>query len=312
MMKKVVLALILISRLGYGQNLVPNPSFEVKDSCPSGFNQIGDAVGWFIARETPDYFNTCATYPGVSIPSNNFGYQYPASGNAYAGFYAKDLNIEYREFLGARLITPLQIGTKYFVSFKVNLSWVCGVNKIGALFSTVQYSYATPALICNCAHIYTDSIITDTLNWIRIKGSFIADSSYTYINIGNLFDDSHTDSIQLQFSNCVSYYYIDDVCVSNDAAYSYNYTYLGINNVNADESFEYYPNPATDFITVKGDEKQIGEFQLYNLVGCLLRTYKVESQPANTIDISDLPSGMYILSTYLKKKKSINKLIIKL
>ena len=112
-LKKVlfsVLAMLIATTFSekvIGQNLVPNPSFEDIVNCPYQFNQVSYAAGWFITSNSPDYFNTCASGPDISIPYNWFGYHYPSSGNAYAGFLAKDLNIIYRECLGASLFTPL-------------------------------------------------------------------------------------------------------------------------------------------------------------------------------------------------------------
>ena len=43
-----------------GQNLVPNPSFELYDTCPNAQDQIEYATGWHKYSEwltTPDYFN---------------------------------------------------------------------------------------------------------------------------------------------------------------------------------------------------------------------------------------------------------------
>ncbi|MDO9187033.1 MAG: hypothetical protein Q7W13_13545 [Bacteroidia bacterium] len=64
-------------------NLVPNPSFEQYSSCPSTECGISLATGWYSAGYTPDYFNGCASWP-FGAPQNAAGYQYPASGNAYA------------------------------------------------------------------------------------------------------------------------------------------------------------------------------------------------------------------------------------
>src|SRR5687768_6067831 len=66
-------------------NLVQNPSFETYSSCPNNVAQVNYATGWNIYENTPDYFNFCGS-SGFSIPLNAFGYQYPANGNAYAGF----------------------------------------------------------------------------------------------------------------------------------------------------------------------------------------------------------------------------------
>src|SRR4051812_43656962 len=97
-MKKVAsfIIAVLISVLGFAQNLVPNSSFEDTVACPNSISQIDRATGWSSYRQSPDYFNSCAyiTYPNASEPSNIWGYQYSRTGNAYAGFiaYQKQVN----------------------------------------------------------------------------------------------------------------------------------------------------------------------------------------------------------------------------
>ena len=70
------------------QNLVPNPSFEGRSSCPSGTSQIHLATHWndpMVAPSTSDYLHTCSSKNTSSVPQNSFGYQYARTGNAYAG-----------------------------------------------------------------------------------------------------------------------------------------------------------------------------------------------------------------------------------
>src|ERR1035437_7061145 len=76
-----------------GQNIVPNPSFEIHDSCPTGVTQIDRSTGWCSYGQTPDYFNSCNNNQ-VSVPGNYAGYQNALTGNAYSGFltYARFAN----------------------------------------------------------------------------------------------------------------------------------------------------------------------------------------------------------------------------
>ena len=186
----------LCSLFSFSQtNLVPNPSFEIYSSCPTQPGEIQKAIGWDSYANTPDYFNLCSSF-GYSIPSNFFGYQSPASGNAYAGFLNYMSNAYapgYREYIGAILSSTLIINTKYYVSFKVSLSINSLIpsngssDKMGAMFSTIPYNTNNPTPITNNPLIYYNSIITDSLNWTRVLGTFISDSAYQYIIIGNFF-----------------------------------------------------------------------------------------------------------------------------
>src|SRR4051812_721199 len=117
-MKKILLLFssLLFCCIVEAQNLVPNPSFEVYDTCPDYMSQINRAVGWWAVRMTPDYFNACSSTIYSSVPTNGFGHTMPASGNAYAGFigYWQNNTILAPECFAAQLLSPLIIGTKYY------------------------------------------------------------------------------------------------------------------------------------------------------------------------------------------------------
>jgi len=125
---------------GVGQvNLVPNPSFEDTLGCPMGYPDLDDKCkDWTSFRATPDYMNACSAVCGYD---NQYGFQEPKSGNAYAGFAAYQVTIpEAREHIAALLTESLEIGIKYYVSFYISAAWNnlltnIASNKIGALFT---------------------------------------------------------------------------------------------------------------------------------------------------------------------------------
>lgn len=205
----------------FAQNLVPNPSFEEYSFCPDGISQIDSTIGWTHFRPTVDYFHACSNYPNISVPYQVASFQCAASGNAFCGLWSYNSTLSnLREYVGRQLSNPLIPGQKYYINFKVNLGGgaKCGCNNIGVLFTTIPYSNTNWLPIANFAHISTSIIIIDTINWVNIFGSFIADSAYEYIAIGNFYDDINTDTINLNTSNiCLTYYFIDDVCVSIDS-----------------------------------------------------------------------------------------------
>ncbi|MBS1763611.1 MAG: T9SS type A sorting domain-containing protein [Bacteroidetes bacterium] len=294
---KTHLLLLIIFLFGggaFGQiNLVPNPSFEDTVSCPTTANQIDKAVGWHTGRGTPDYFNECDFITGnTSVPSNFMGFQYPFHGNAYAGFIAYGkASPNIREYITCQLIAPLNIGKKYNIRFYVSLSGGLvqrmGSNKTGLLFSTVNYDYNNPAPIGNYSQFYTDSIITDTLNWTLVEGSFIADSAYRYMSVGNYFDDMNTDTIMLAQSS-YAYYYIDSISVTEDVTSS-------INEIKS-HSFIVYPNSFSNKIRVQTENIRIETLQVFNMNGQPIY-FRKESVNDSTIDLyfNTLEQGIYIL-----------------
>lgn len=230
-MQKVFILLILIitNMKNFGQfNQVPNPSFEIHDSCPDDVNQVNHAIGWKALLLTPDYHHVCATNWLVSIPQNLGGYQFAfnAMDSSYMGIGTSHLRDSVREIIGITLTQPLIIGQKYHVSFLISAgsspnSSPCYNDRFGIKLITYLNSLTTSnkELVDNISQYYIDSIISDTTNWSNIRGSFIADSAYTDILIGNFFTlDSLNTSCLYPSSSPRSYYYIDRICLSTDSS----------------------------------------------------------------------------------------------
>ncbi|MCE9539028.1 MAG: T9SS type A sorting domain-containing protein [Bacteroidetes bacterium] len=322
-MKKFLLAFFLIFSFTFlnAQNLVPNPSFEQYSNCPHLSQQdclLSSVTSWYSAGYTPDYFNSCDSPSGsfeCGTPQNFAGYQYPASGNGYAfiGTYAVMTYPNLREYLGTKLINPLEIGKKYFVSFKISRAdrfVYCATNKVGALFSTVSYNLGSdscnfsPGLLPhNFAHVYSTQIITDTANWTTITGSFIADSAYQYIIIGNHFDDNNTDTSICSNNNSESYYYIDDIYVSIDST-------NGIEQNNVEQHISVYPTITDDIVFVQINVPTETNIKIYDLFGKLIVSQISLPSVKNKISLSKYDVGIYILSVNINNT-TITKKIIK-
>src|SRR6266568_4143817 len=84
----VILIYLFTSQWMTGQNLVPNPSFEIYDKCPNQYLATYRKMlvpGWLLPTgATPDYFNSC-TKIQVGVPENFMGYCFAKEGQAYAG-----------------------------------------------------------------------------------------------------------------------------------------------------------------------------------------------------------------------------------
>ena len=309
-MKKYLLYILLssISIAAQSQNLVPNWSFEDTIACPPG--PIDLAIGWSSYRQSPDYCHSCNS-SSQSVPFNQWGYQYPKTGEAYAGLITY-INFvpDAREYIGIQLLQPLIVGTEYFISFYVGMAFnvetqLFGIatNKLGLRFSTIQYTaFSNPAPIDNFAHIYTDSINTDTLNWTKISGKFIADSTYNYIIIGNFFSDSLTSITYLDSTAKWSYYYIEDIKISTDSSFVNNIeNYISPYIINA------FPNPARDWLTIEG--KEIKSIEAYDLCGRLILPKMTVSSFKTKIDISPLRHGLYFLKINTNQSSFIQKFV---
>ena len=286
----MTVTLLATCLIGHGQNLVSNPSFEDHVGCPDGIGQVSKATGWVSVRNSPDYFNSCSPTFYFSVPANDGGFQYPPSPDcsAYMGLFTYPVT---REYLGIQLSSPLTVGQRYFASFKVVLldSQYTASNNIGMLFTTQLSPQGVQDTIKNFSQIKSNDLISDTMNWTTVFGSFIADSAYTSIQIGNFYDDSNT--IVTKYST--SYYFVDDVCVSTDSLFCKNYLFVCNVGIQETQSVDVslFPNPFSTQLTFSlADNEQI-TISLFNFLGQqVLRQTFTNSTTINTAQLAD---GIY-------------------
>lgn len=318
-MKKFVKYFFLFFSLSLAtqaQNLVPNYSFEQYDTCPDNQDQIQRATGWSkysYLGSTPDYYNACDTGGQWSVPNGFLVHQSAQDGNAY-GAVVTFVNITptYREHIGIQLIQPLIIGEKYFFSLHATMGGghlsSTPSNNIGMRLSTIAYNSSTPSPIDNFAHLYSVSIISDTVNWIQIAGSIIADSAYNYCIIGNFFDNINTDTIRWNTNSTFSYYAVDVICISSDSL-TCNPNPEGVSSYNKENSLAIYPNPSSGlfFIDVPINAP-------YELLVCdaLSRTIvrRTIYERITKMNLEGCSNGLYFV-TLKSKDKFYSKKIIK-
>lgn len=228
--------LFVVPFLANAQNLVPNPSFELTDTCPytTSFQEGDRPLYWHSWLNSPDYFHACAdtSIPGgayVSVPQSGLSFQYAQDGQAYVGYYTFNQNGQYREYIGATLNTPLILGETYYISFWANIAtagldgYVGGFcNNMGMLFTMTSNAWTTVGgppgpdfPFRNYAHLYRSAVLTDTVDWTLVSGSFMADSAYQYVVLGNFFDNAQTQVLPIPPLNGENAYcLVDNVCVS--------------------------------------------------------------------------------------------------
>ena len=315
----LLLFLFVFTMSGDGQNLVPNYSFELNSGCPDGQDQIYLVDNWFKCSEekftTPDYYNSCAPLDGFGIPQSLLQYHEEFRGcDAYLGLYSSSNVTNYREFVGVELNSQLEVGQKYYVSFRTvggNLQLAeeffnYSTNNLGVKFTQEQYSPSTPAPLNNQAHLYSSEVITDYENWQRISGSFVSDSSYSYLLIGNFFDDDNTEVVLSECDGCLNgnaYYLIDDVCVSTDSLFCNSI----IDNLPCatdvgdviSEKILIHPNPTSGRITVDVPKQRTPVlFFVYSSQGDRIFEQRIlPNESQLEIDVSSWPSGLYYVSS---------------
>lgn len=306
-MKKLLLLFFSYSFFSsFSQNLVSNSSFEYFSGCPLGMQcKIDSAIGWSSFSYSPDYFHACAS----TVPQNSIGYQNAATGNGYAGLFCYGNLSNAREYIGQKLISPLIAGKSYTVSFKTSLSESyeanCYINRLGVLFSTTSYSLApcshNPFLLPpNYAHIYSTDFLSDTANWVVIENSFIADSAYQYLIIGNFFDDNNTIYFIIDTTKvCDAYYFVDDISVIADTADK-------IDEYDLMNQIRVVPNPADNAIKITGELGNEYSLSIFDITGNLL-AFNFNNK---TIDTKAISNGIYFLKIVSNSYTVIKKVVI--
>jgi hypothetical protein len=188
------------------------------------------ATGWSSYRGSPDLFNGCATDPSFAVPGNLFGTVPAAEGVSYVGMYAYRADLlNRREYVGAALVAPLTPNVPTQVSFKVTSCggggalfpqeyWCNGIGVKFFLNAWYEPEFTTTTL--NEADVYADQVVPFSSNWFTVSGTFVPDTSYTHIVVGNFFSDAltTTQTAVPPGSTAGAYYYIDDICVRQGTA----------------------------------------------------------------------------------------------
>ncbi len=196
---------------------VHNGNFEDYALCPDNWTQICRATFWDDAMNcngSSEYYNLCSLNPNIIIPLTTHP---PRSGVAMAGnaFYVNDIN-NYREYIQNELKDTLKSGHRYCATMYVKLGtynrWA--IRNLYILFTQAKFTNLISAISTNPQVKNLNGIISDSLHWTPVRGTFISDGTEQFLTIGNFDSCQYTDKIVVMPnypSN--SYYYIDDVSV---------------------------------------------------------------------------------------------------
>ncbi|MFI5150622.1 MAG: T9SS type A sorting domain-containing protein [Bacteroidia bacterium] len=309
-MKKLIYILITgllcSSGLKAQLNLVPNPGFDDTLQCDHGFNEFqGYVAKWYGLNV--QYFNGYCAGPGtIGQPYNEWGFQWSRSGPAYAGLatiyldsFAYTKNV--RDYIYVPLTDTLRAGKWYFVSFYVNLSnnamYAC--SDFGAKFTTQQ-----PVLdhtLMNSPQVHNNPVLnplTDTANWMMVKGRFIASGGEKFMILGNFVSDSlshikymhATPNLSVDWRE--SFYYIDDIFVGQDSTLVMD----APNQAPVHAKINVYPNPnrgQMQFSYELGTREQ-SVLEIYDISGRLITSLALDpDRTLLSIQEGLMQPGMY-------------------
>ena len=314
---------IVLCFFSKAQNLVPNYSFEQIIQCTTGAGEFNGYIANWTGQVNEgwlSYFtHQCSgdSSGGGSVPYNYYeGFQYAHTGVSYASVvtfangtdstYPKSdpMYVDQRVYLQAALTDSLIFGKKYFVTFYVSLMNSCdyACNDIGAYFSQTAPSFNTNGKVLpytpQVANNPMQQELSDTLNWMKVSGKFIAKGGEKYITIGNFKNDSMSSLNYLGEITAIgtlAWYYVDDVIVSADSNYA-DSLFSSVQNVNAPKNeAQVYPNPSSTVLNIvfSTPQQQTEYLCLYNAIGQQVEC--IELRHNQTImSVAGLPSGIYL------------------
>ncbi len=240
----IITCLCFLQFAGKAQiNLVLNPSFERYSNCPDNDDEAKYCLHWMSLDSNwsppdwahnlegvPDYCNICSSSLEVSVPHSSRYYHYPHSGGGMMQLYMfydqSDTGGYVRDYLQGHLSQTLTHGRKYLVTFYTTLeqSGAYAVNNIGAYLdngSIDTTSHPAWTQTQYTPQIFDTGVINDTLNWVKIQDTFVANGTEKLITIGNFTDLAHIHAIPIHDTTGISsfvgglrtLYLIDDVSV---------------------------------------------------------------------------------------------------
>jgi len=225
-------------------NYIRNPSFEEFVECPVYIGMLSNAKHWRVppgaVLHTPGYFHRCSNDYETSydskagVPVNAFGHQEPRTGDGYIGFGTFS-RYKYVENVQTQLKEPLNEGETYRIGMFVSLSeyskyahdrfTFCLTFESELKIRRKRYKgTSNQHLVCpNCIIYKSQTLLTDTLNWINIEVEYVAKGGERFLTLGSFIGDVTWWERQIKIRNIfnrkwmdevpVAHYYVDDVYV---------------------------------------------------------------------------------------------------
>ncbi len=201
-----------------GQNLVPNPSFEEYDNCPTSYGERPSYWTRPIGHNgSSDYYNTCSSI--VNPFGTIKGAQAPFEGNGMMGFFVGyGPSSNYREYIQVKLKEPLlkcQYEISFYIALPNNAYWAA--NGIGCVLSKndqLQFSDFPGGVILNSNKEYSTELIKDTAKWQKLSFLYSAGGGEIYLTIGGMLDNKEQQISKVLGRypfDSTAYYFIDNV-----------------------------------------------------------------------------------------------------
>jgi hypothetical protein len=306
------------------QNLIRNSSFEnfINQHNPSvegAFDNYNVTPFVHVLNDwntfnSSDHYDSAFAVGGYNVPYSVIGNSYAKNGYAFVGLIAFVKAGETKEYINQHLSIPLKGDTNYCLSFFVSRAdrVTYSIKNMGACFSINSPTLVSNYYINATPQIVSSGYISDTVNWVEVKGCFTAQGGEEYLTIGNFNSNANTDTLFVGSTNPhpgangYAYYYIDSVIL-----YQNNFP-TAVKELSLNGGVKVYPNPTEGSLTIsipkgEGIEPKQCVVKIIDVLGreALVCDYKEQ------LNISQLEKGIYFLSLYEDKKLLGTKKIIK-
>lgn len=213
-----------------GPEMVPNNGFEVIKRIPTHWYMNGEDFNNIMSDWTsptlasPDAY-TLSTKVPASWKEKGFGDQYAYKGNNMVGltmFGCKYGKPHCREYVQVRLKEPLIIGQQYYFEMWVkHLPKSLHINNIAAFFAPGMIKKNFDIQISCKPQVIAKKIVkTPGRDWVKLSGSFISQTSASFMVLGNFMNDSLTKTEEPPNESLnFAYYYIDEVSLKKIPPY---------------------------------------------------------------------------------------------
>ncbi|MFO0356229.1 MAG: T9SS type A sorting domain-containing protein [Sphingobacteriaceae bacterium] len=153
-----------------------------------------------------------ATISPFLVPYSSFTYQWPRNGANYFGtamLFKPNSPDELRGYPRNVLKQTLNAGSVYCIKFYCNATnqTPYAIDALGAYFGGINTDTISqcdkPITYLSPQIEYSSGFITDTLNWIPVTGTFVANGTEKYMIIGNFKSNIATNTMIINPSNTI-------------------------------------------------------------------------------------------------------------
>jgi gliding motility-associated-like protein len=230
---------LFTSVISLAQNLVPNPSFEELTDCPQERGDLYMAAPWVdVSNFKSTILHACSPDPGFQTPYGGvYSFHYhriPRSGEGMAQLYIyNNGNDRSLPYLGTPLLDTMKRHMQYYIEFYVSphvnplstsqsFSDAVGLAFADTLYyeelerNPVAFQPHISALSLEPAIEHRGTLITDTVNWKRISGCYVAEGTEMFAVIGNFRTGAETMHYMPDPPSAplaASILYVDDVLI---------------------------------------------------------------------------------------------------